>query len=393
MRDSDFTDWEGNPIVAIEYHKNGREKVPHSVWTERSVYDFEMADGYLCARDVGSGALKGERFSLDEFWFSDAPEATGWLWYDRDFFTGLRRNSSEEIKLTKKEAHAMGWRFLKEPLGNPFDGAIDSGTQYCAVCLQNYPDQMDMVCSHFFESDYHGEWLGCGAPDADLEGIKAGVFRLLDLLSVEALKIVRQVYEKGAVDEMLWDFPWRSLNGRFGKQWRAPGFGFDFSDLDREPKFEDWFEPAIAWLRTIWSKDERPLAITRGWMLEYFRARSFSYCLDSKIYIHETSKTQLDRWMALEVGQFEGLSKIPVSVNSLGRSVNATELKRGNSEKVLIKSRDGWDGDQQVLVSVGKLIMSSKGPLAIVPGRVLAVGRNRVVHDDLAETETGDSDS
>ncbi len=134
-------------VLMIEYH----DGVPHNVATTEGGYDFSKSEEwgllfhchgssscYLSGL-VGAGARTKP---LADVWIADGAKVT-----DAGSLSGKA--------LTKEEIRAFGYRILRAPKGDPFDGAreCDGHIEWCCICEDYMPDDSECLCQHLFWAD------------------------------------------------------------------------------------------------------------------------------------------------------------------------------------------------------------------------------------------------
>lgn len=161
-----FTDWEGRPIVLIEYTLAGTIWKPFQVFVSHApkypkyfdLYDFEWsrARRELFYRNSGSGGVYVNARP-------GAKRMQSKLWWDQKAAPDLKTGGGD--KLTEKDLAGQGFRLLQEPIPlgpeaerNPFQYGTFAAVVYCKRCQDYHPE--DDPCEHVFWCEVCGGWGG-----------------------------------------------------------------------------------------------------------------------------------------------------------------------------------------------------------------------------------------
>jgi hypothetical protein len=166
-----MNDEKGNPIVMIEYHRNGNLWMPHEVFVSHapkypkccSHYDFNWSRGSetLYFHKAGSGPgvyVNG---------WPNSKKRMAKLWFDDSAGVPIRQGSGAPVE----DFAALGFELIARPLplgpgndGNPFDFGVEARVVYCRKCRDHFSE--DAHCDHIFWCDRCNEWGG-GASDKE----------------------------------------------------------------------------------------------------------------------------------------------------------------------------------------------------------------------------------
>ena len=166
-------------VLMIEYH----DGVPRNVATTDGGYDFGQSKEHgMLFHCHGSSSCYLSRFvgasartkPLAAVWIADGAKVT-----DAGSLSGKA--------LTKEEIRAFGYRILRAPKGDPFDGAreCDGHIEWCCICEDYMPDDSECLCQHLFEADDLGT-TGPGAYDIVNDGAEGDFMLPVVELAVRA---------------------------------------------------------------------------------------------------------------------------------------------------------------------------------------------------------------
>ncbi len=289
-------DPEGNVIRFIEYHGPRR---PFAVSTDRNGYDFEVTDdGCVLYRNTYSGpldlqfnqigrfkdgvwaVLKGK--DLSRLWISPEYRSEVKVW-DSEAFAQWRKVHPRSRKMPdffrpvdvehlKEELERMGYRLLKRPYGNPFDGAYEGEAVYCSIHEQHHevPEWSD-PCDYVFWSYAAGSWAGPGCteysdPRVALERFLAYVKPAFIPLILEELKKPEPHFE---LPEIHYG---QDIYGFYCGQSGWVPFRSFVEDMDDYDVFRD----GLYWLTCLDGKTADFNRETAGWIEAWLKARKWA---------------------------------------------------------------------------------------------------------------------
>lgn len=67
---------------------------------------------------------------------------------------GIELRDGDETDLT-----VLGYERIAEPLGDPFEDAIEEDTHYCELCDDYLPNVSDQLCKHLRFCGFCGDWV------------------------------------------------------------------------------------------------------------------------------------------------------------------------------------------------------------------------------------------
>jgi hypothetical protein len=170
MKPNAFTDWEGRPIVLIEYTRAGNRWKPHQIFVSNApkypayfdLYDaqWSRARGDLFYHNSGSGGVY-----INEW--PGAKTTRAKLWWDQKAAPNLKTGGGD--KVTEADLAGLGFRLIKEPLPlgplkerNPFQYGTMGCVVYCSRCRDWHSEEDP--CDHVFWCEACQGWGG-STPD------------------------------------------------------------------------------------------------------------------------------------------------------------------------------------------------------------------------------------
>lgn len=296
-------------ILAIYYYQEDKQWIPHAVITNTSHYDFTLCvEGELVYHNSGSGSYEGK---LELYKHDDAPNLTCKIWYDHK----RAHLSHEKQPLADTEAGNLGYQIIPSPIGgNPFDlpnaQEDEAGIVYCSQCKGYHPESS--ACRHIKHEEGNGMTLGCGASELDFAETQTSLYRLLQLLSPDAIEILKKNLSS---PDFYTQFSDSMLGGdcnlKVGPHW----LDIYCEPLGQQRNYDSRFWPGIAWLHSLDAKCKEAIALTQGWIWMW-QEQGWKTCstVPKHDFIYHMPRKKMQEWLALDPQDFSVLHDKPLRV-------------------------------------------------------------------------------
>jgi hypothetical protein len=356
------------PIMAIYYYEEEGKWIPHSVITQSRTYDFTLCvGGELVYHNSGSGNYDGKI----DLYQHEGKDLVCKIWYDHKQ-ASLTHNKQP---LADTEAGQLGYQIIPFPLGgNPFemDNAQEdeAGIVYCTQCKGYHPESS--ICHHVKHEDGNGLTLGCGAAEVNFSETQVSLYRLLRLLSPEAVEILKKNlsspdFHAQFSDSMLGG----DCNLNFSPQW----LDIYCESLGEQRNYEERFWPGIAWLHSLDANCKDALALTLGWIW-MFQEQGWATAplVPKHDYIHHLSRKELQKWLEIDPQDFNILRNKPLRVKLNFKAECANDhLFQKNPEscnEVRLWPKDGTI-DISLVLSVAEVKRINKNTVDLYFGSII----------------------
>ncbi len=140
-------------LIRVEY----RDDRPFSVTTQRDGGGWDEYDFDWCRRDGNlyyhmSGGGPAQSFIEVGRFVAPSPNPADWakIWAAPGII--LRDGAETDLAV-------LGYERIAEPLGDPFEDAIDEDTHYCELCDDYLPWTTDTLCEHLHFCGNCGDWV------------------------------------------------------------------------------------------------------------------------------------------------------------------------------------------------------------------------------------------
>lgn len=372
---ADLMEHDNEPIVVILYHREKRKWVPWDVHTTSSEYPFDTCGKrglYFHLAGTSMAGLAGEvDLNADGWRVSDLSKCDTAIWYDHSRIKLL----ADKKPISDAQAKQYGFRVLKEA-DNPFDDANEGETDWCQICQEHHPS--DNMCNHvYWADDGGGNCLGCGAQDVDYNEARDSLYRLLDVLSADAVSgllrnLMSRKYRLRRSDSCLGGH----LRIAIGPAW----FYLLAETLGDEIDYERRYWPGIAWLYSLpdWHV---ATAMTAGWVYQWIQEGSGIAGRTSTLYL-TTTVEGLQPWIRLNP-KYPG--DLHDHVFTFKRPKKARDahlsafLKDPSSTRAVVLMTEDKFGDveQRITMTIASVSVSEGDTMKLQFGRIIAIGRRQ----------------